>query len=164
MDPNAQTPTPPPPPQGWAAPPAAPQGQSPVMKIVVAIAGLVLVAGAVIAIGVVAKAMQGPASIVFTTTEPSADFACEVGDKVDSVSSDTEVWIVINFRDRMDDSRINVTITKDGEDFDTFYYDDAEGYDCVSGIEPISGLDPGVYKFTAKVGDRIEAEGTLTIK
>jgi hypothetical protein len=165
MDPNAQIPTPPPAPQGWAPPPAAPQGQSPVMKIVVAIAGLVLVAGVVIAIGVVAKAMQGPASIVFTTTEPGLGGTCDdIGDVVDSVTAGTEVWMVINFRGTMDDSQVIVTVNKDGEDLGTLTYDDNEGYGCVVEIEPLSDLEPGEYKFTARVGDRIEAEGTLTVK
>ncbi len=166
MDPNAQIPTPPPAaPQGWAPPPAAPQGQSPVMKIVVAIAGLVLVAGVVIAIGVVAKAMQGPASIVFTTTEPGLSGTCDdIGDLVDSVTADTEVWVVVNFREVMDDSQVVVTVNKDGEDLATWTSDDNEGFGCLVEIEPLSGLEPGEYKFTARVGDRIEAEGTLTVK
>jgi hypothetical protein len=162
MDPNAQTPPPPPPPpQDWAAPPVASAAKSQIMKIVVGVAAVALVVGGIM---VFRALTAGPGAIIFTTTEPGVDFACNVGDQVDSVSSDTEVWMVINFRDRMDDSRINVTVTKDGEDFDAFYYDDAEGYDCISEIEPFSGLEPGVYKFTAEVGDRIEAEGSLTIK
>ena len=106
----------------------------------------------------------GPGDIVFTTTKPAEDFKCEVKDKVESVTAGTDVWMIINFRNRMDDSVIDVTVTKDGQEFDSFYYDEAKGYDCISEISSFSDLDPGTYKFTAKIGDKIEAEGTLVVK
>jgi hypothetical protein len=162
MDPNAQIPTPPPAPQGWAAPPAGPGLQSQIMKIVVGVAALALIVGGIM---VFRNLTSGPASIVFTTTEPGTGGTCEdIGDLVDSVTAGTEVWMVVNFRDVMDDSQVVVTVNKDGEDLGTLTYDDNKGFGCVVEIEPFSDYEPGEYKFTARVGDRIEAEGTLTIK
>ena len=87
MDPNAQVPPPPPPPgpEGWVAPPGstAPVGwavpsqpkaaRSPIVKILLAVGVVVVIAGA----GIAFRALtDGPAKIVFTTTEPPADFKC----------------------------------------------------------------------------------------
>jgi hypothetical protein len=162
MDPNAQFQVP-------AAPaaPAAPAGPSMMSKLL-RILGPILVV-VVIAVGAVAfrTLTAGPAKIVFTTTNPSSASTCdEVKDLVDSVSAGTDVWMVINFKSTMDDSTIYVTVTKDGEDFGSFHYDDASGVGCVSEETSLSGLEPGTYKFTAKKGDSdsVEAEGTLTVK
>jgi hypothetical protein len=164
MDPNAQVPPPPPPPapEGWYAPQAPASAGSPIIKILVAVAAIILIGGGIFAFRALT---DGPAKIVFTTTDPPAGSTCdEIGDLVDSVSAGTDVWMVINFKSTMDDRIIDVTVTKDGEDYDTFYYDDLSGWDCISEVESFADLEPGTYKFTATIDDKVEAEGTLVVK
>jgi hypothetical protein len=154
MDPSAQIPPPPPAPEGWSTPQAPAGGGSP-------IAAIILVVGAIFAF----KALtDGPAKIVFTTTDPPAGSTCDIKDLVDSIDSGTDVWMVINFKSTMGDRVVDVTVTKDGADYDNFYYDDLKGFDCISEVSSFADLEPGTYKFTAKIDDKIEAEGTLVVK
>jgi hypothetical protein len=159
MDPNTQTPYSAPP--AWSAPQAASGGTSPIVKILISIAAIILIGGAVLAFRTLT---DGPAKIEFTTTDPAGYEGCKIKDKVDSVAAGTDVWMVIQFKSTMDERVIDVTVTKDGEDYDAFYYDDASGYGCISEIDPLSDLEPGAYKFTATIEDKVEAEGSLVVE
>jgi hypothetical protein len=109
---------------------------------------------------------DGPASIIFTTTDTSGYTGCQIKDTVDKVTAGTDVWMVINFKSTMDQSEVTVSVTKDGEAYDDWSYDvaDTEKADCFGDVDPFNDLTPGTYKFTAKRGDKVEAEGTLTVE
>jgi hypothetical protein len=137
-------------------------GRSRLGIIAIGIVGVV-VAGVIAAVVLLPK---GPAKIVFTTTQPAQGSSCDVKDTVDHVKAGTDVWMLINFQSKMDETPITVSVTKNGESLGDYPYDvsKTKGWGCIYDEHSLADFPAGTYVFTAHHGDHVEAEGTLVIE
>ena len=90
---------------------------------------------------------------------------CQFDSPVTTVSTSDPVYIVAAFKDTVKaQDEYTLEILKDGSSLKTVSEKASSSFGCYVEQGPLGPLSAGVYKFTFKHNDKIEAEGTLTVK
>jgi hypothetical protein len=152
--------------QGWVpvsdAYPA--KGRSKLWIVVLAIVG------GVIALAAIIWFLPGnDGKVLFTTKQPQAGFSCgDIPDTVTSMSKGTHAWVVVVFKEKMDDQPVTLEATLNGQLLaspETLPVSKTNGQKCLADNETdLAQLPPGTYKFTVRHRGEVESEGTLTVK
>jgi hypothetical protein len=132
---------------------------------VLATAGILLVA-IVVAAGL--WMMRTPAGHVYFSTDPydQQSGRCQFGVPIASTSPTRPFYMIAFFADalaRGDD--YSLAITRDGATYrDSGKLSADSKFQCYVEQDALGPLDPGVYRFTFTHGDKVEAEGSITIR
>jgi hypothetical protein len=149
------------PPAGWGPPPAKRGGR--VKYVVIAVfAVIVLIAGLV-----VVAILNSPAGHVYfsKTAYDQSSNTCEFGSPVTTVSTTESFYMIAAFNDTLEaPDAYSLEVVKDGAPEGTTNATASTKFNCYMEQNVMGPLPAGVYKFTFKHNDKIEAEGTLTVK
>lgn len=149
---------------GWAAPPP-PRRRS---RLAIVVGVIVVGVVALIAVGAVLSFLQPSQAgkVVFVTTEPKQGDSCHFNNTVTTINAGTHAWVVIVFREKMDDQPVSVTLSYNGESLAPIPYavSDTKGLACIADRADLGIFPAGTWKFTVTHRGETEAEGTLTIK
>ena len=149
------------PPAGWGPPPAKRGGR--VKYVVIAVfAVIVLIAGLV----VVAILNPPDGHVYFSKSAYDQNSkTCEFGSPVTSVSTTDSFYMIAIFKDTLEaQDTYSLEVFKDGVSEGTTNATASTKFNCYMEQNVMGPLPAGVYKFTFKHNDKIEAEGTLTVK
>jgi hypothetical protein len=132
----------------------------------------VLATAGILLLAIVAVAglwmLRTPAGHVFFSADPydRQNGGCQFGTPVASMSSTRPFYMIAFFTDalaRGDD--YSLTITRDGVTYrDSGKLSADAKFQCYVEQDALGPLDPGVYRFTFTHGDKVEAEGSITIR
>jgi hypothetical protein len=148
---------------GWAAAAPAPKGRSKLWIVGAIVAGIV-------ALGIIGAIFlpSNAGKVLFTTTKPQEGYSCNsIPNTVTSINVGTHAWVVIVFKEKMDDQPVTLEASLNGETLGSspISVSETKGESCLADVETdLSTLPAGTYKFTVKHRGEVEAEGTLTIK
>ncbi len=150
------------PPAGWGQPTARSGGR--VKYVVIAVfAVIVIVAGLFVVLN-----LTSPAGHVYFSKSAydQSSSTCQFGAPVTSVSTTDSLYMIAAFNDTLDVSdTYSLDVVKDGAPLGAPTNATAETkFNCYIEQNVMGPLPAGVYKFTFKHNDKIEAEGTLTVK
>lgn len=152
--------------QGWVpVSDAAPaKGRSKLWIVVLVVVGIL------VALGVASRFLpNNDGKVLFTTKQPQAGFSCgDIPATVTSMSAGTHAWVVVVFKDKMDDQPVTLEATLNGQLVaapSTLPVSKTNGEKCLADNETdLAQLPPGTYKFTVRHRGEVESEGTLTVK
>jgi hypothetical protein len=149
------------PPAGWGPPPAKRGGR--LKYVVIAVfAVIVIVAGLFVVL-----TLNSPAGHVYFSKSAydQSSSSCEFGSPVTTVSTSESFYMIAAFNDTLDTpDTYSLEVVKDGAPQGTTNAVATTKFNCYMEQNAMGPLPAGVYKFTFKHNDKIEAEGTLTIK
>ena len=145
------------PPPGWGPPPAQRRGRTKYMVIAV-FAVIVIVAGLFVVLN-----LTSPAGHVYFSKSAydQSSSTCQFGSPVTSVSTTDSLYMIAAFNDTLDVSdTYSLDVVKDGAPLGAPTNATAETkFNCYIEQNVMGPLPAGVYKFTFKHNDKIEAEG-----
>jgi hypothetical protein len=130
---------------------------------------IVIVAAAiVIASFVVVATLRSPAGNVYfsRTAYDTSNGTCQFDSPVTTVSTSDRVYLIAAFNDAMQaQDNYTLEILKDGASIGRPATKTADAkFNCYVEQSSLGPLSAGVYRFTFKHNDKIEAEGTLVVK
>jgi hypothetical protein len=104
--------------------------------------------------------------VLFVTDQPSQGTSCRFDHTVTSMDAGTHAWLVIVFKDTMDDQPVTAEIFYNGLSTGSYTWpvSETKGLDCGYDDTDLSDLQPGEYKVVVTHRGEVEAEGTLTVK
>jgi hypothetical protein len=156
------------PPEWDAMPPSAPApapakwGGRAKYVVIAVFAVIVIIAGVV----VVVTLRSAAGNVYFSkSTYDTSLGTCQFDSPVTTVSTSDPVYLVAAFNDALkaqDDYTLE--ILKDGVSLNTTSEKASTSFSCYVEQNSLGPLSAGVYTFTFKHNDKIEAEGTLTVK
>ena len=144
----------------WVAPkPAGGRRRLGIIAVVI-----VVIVAAIVAVGLLLPSQAG--KVVFVTTAPHSGDRCNFGNTVTSINQGTDAWVVIVFKNKMDDQPVSLDISMNGTAFPTYTYpvSNTQGFGCVVEETSLKVFPAGDYKFVAHHRGEVEAEGELVIK
>jgi hypothetical protein len=149
------------PPTGWGPSPARSGGRTKyvviaVFAVIVIIAGLFVVAN-----------LNSPAGHVYfsKTAYDQSSNTCEFGSPVTTGSTSESFYMIAAFNDTLEaQDAYSLEVAKDGVSESTTNVTATKKFNCYMEQNAMGPLSAGLYKFTFKHNDKIEAEGTLTVK
>ncbi len=127
-----------------------------VVVAVIVIGGLVLLA----------NLRTGAGNVYFSKTAyDDTSTTCEFPSAVTTASTTDSVYMIANFNDTLQaQDTYSLEVFKDGASNGTMNATADTKFNCYIEKAPLGPLPAGVYKFTFKHNDKVEAEGTLTVK
>ena len=150
------------PPAGWGQPTAR-SGVRVKYVVIAVFAVIVIVAGLFVVLN-----LTSPAGHVYFSKSAydQSSSTCQFGAPVTSVSTTDILYMIAAFNDTLDVSdTYSLDVVKDGAPLGAPTNATAETkFNCYIEQNVMGPLPAGVYKFTFKHNDKIEAEGTLTVK
>jgi hypothetical protein len=149
------------PPAGWGPPPAKRGGR--LKYVVIAVFAVIVIVAGLFVVAV----LNSPAGHVYfsKTAYDQNSSSCQFGSSVTTVSTSESFYMIAAFNDTLDKpDAYSLDVVKDGTPQGTTKATASAKFNCYIEQNAMGPLPAGVYKFTFKHNDKIEAEGTLTIK
>jgi hypothetical protein len=143
------------------AAPANPPGRAWLAIIVILIAAIVI-AGVIVVV-----ALRSPVGNVYfsKTAYDTTSGTCQFSSPVTTVSAGDRVFLVAVFTDTIQvQDDYTLEILQNGVSLGTRNVTAETKFSCYVEQSPLGPLSPGVYVFTFRHNDKIEAEGTLEVK
>jgi hypothetical protein len=131
--------------------------------VILAVVVAVIVIGGLV---VLANLRTGAGNVYFSKTAyDETSSTCEFPSAVTSVSTTDSVFMIANFNDTLQaQDTYSLEVFKDGVSNGTTNATADTKFNCYIEKASLGPLPAGVYKFTFKHNDKVEAEGTLTVK
>jgi len=149
------------PPPGWVPPPTKSGGRAKYVVIAV-FAVVVLIAGVL-----VVAILNNPAGNVYFSKSAydQSSHTCKFDSPVTTISTTDSIYLIAAFNDTLQpQDTYTLEIFQDGVSKGTTNATADTKFNCYIEKTAMGPLSAGVYKFTFKHNDKIEAEGTLTVK
>jgi hypothetical protein len=149
------------PPPGWVQPPTKSGGRAKYVVIAV-FAVVVLIAGVL-----VVAILNNPAGNVYFSKSAydQSSNTCKFDSPVTTISTTDSIYLIAAFNDTLQpQDTYTLEIFQDGVSKGTTNATADTKFNCYIEKTAMRPSSPGVYKFTFKHNDKIEAEGTLTVK
>jgi hypothetical protein len=143
------------------AAPASPRGRAWAAIIVILLAAIV-VAGAIVVV-----VLRSPIGNVYfsKTAYDTTSGTCQLNSPVTTISASDRVYLVAVFADTIQaQDDYTLEILRNGVSLGTRNVTAEAKFSCYVEQSSLGPLSPGVYVFTFRHNDKIEAEGTLEVK
>jgi hypothetical protein len=150
-------------PPAWTPPPASSGGRAKYVVIAVFVA-VVLIAGLVVGLG---QILDNPAGNVYFSKSAydQGSNTCKFDSPVTTFSTSDSIYLIAAFNDTLQpQDTYTLEIFQDGVSRGTTNATADAKFNCYIEKTAMGPLSAGVYRFTFKHNDKIEAEGTLTVK
>jgi hypothetical protein len=151
------------PPPGWTPPPPSSGGRTKYLVIAVFVA-VVVIAGLVVGLG---QILDNPAGHVYFSKSAydQGSNTCKFDSPVTTISTSDSIYLVAAFNDTLQpQDQYTLEVFLDGVSKGTTNATADTKFNCYIEKTAMGPLPAGTYKFTFKHNDKIEAEGTLTVK
>ena len=148
-------------PPAWAPPPTKSGGRGKFVIIAV-VAALIVIGGLVI----VANLRSGAGTVYFSKTayDQGSD-TCKFSSPVTTLSTTDSVYMIASFNDTLQpQDTYTLEVSENGAPPNTTNATADTKFNCYVEKTALGPLPAGTYKFTFKHNDKVEAEGTLTVK
>ena len=146
---------------GWAPPPVKSGGRRKWLVVGVVVA-IVVIIGAV----VVANLRTGAGNVYFSKTAyDQSSTVCSFDAPITTASTGDSVYMIANLNDNLQaQDAYTIEVTKDGVSYLTSPLTADKEFNCYIEKSAVGPLPAGVWKFTITHNNKVEAEGTLTVK
>lgn len=130
--------------------------------VVAVIAAVVVIGGLVI----LANLRSGAGVVYFSKTAyDQSSQTCQFSTPVTTLSTADPVFMIASFNDTLQpQDTYTLEVSEDGKAPDTTTATADKKFNCYVEQTALGPLPAGTYKFTFRHNDKVEAEGTLTIK
>ncbi|HJX67526.1 MAG TPA: hypothetical protein VJ258_02240 [Candidatus Limnocylindrales bacterium] len=148
-------------PPSWGPPPSKRRGR--LKYVVIAVFAVIVIIAGLFVVAI----LNSPAGHVYFSKSAydQSSNTCQFGSPVTTVSTTESFYMIAAFNDTLDaPDTYSLEVAKDGAPEGTTNAIATTKFNCYMEQNVMGPLPAGVYKFTFKHNDKIEAEGTLTIK